>query len=438
MQLDRKKNQRDYMFKTVAVVGLGYVGLPLALAFSKVTKTIGFDLNSGKVNDLKSFRDTNNEVQRADFLSAGDIHFTANPADLSKAHYIVVAVPTPVTVEKIPDMSILEAACVLVGKNMSPGCIVIFESTVYPGATEELCVPLLERTSGLLNEKSGFLVGYSPERINPGDKNRQLQDIIKVVSGQDEETCDEVFRLYSSIITAGLFQAKNIKTAEASKVIENAQRDLNIAFMNELSVVFDRLGLDTLDVLEAAETKWNFAPYRPGLVGGHCISVDPYYLAHKSKLAGHNAKLLLTARSVNESMPRVIADKAGDLVGCDGTGVGLNVGVLGVTFKEDCNDFRNSKVFDLIKELKQKGFSVLVNDPLASKAAVYDEHNISLVDMDEMKNLSCIIVSVGHSDYKRLSPSDLFGMCSRKVLLDLKGIYDRPELKSLGFTVWRM
>jgi UDP-N-acetyl-D-galactosamine dehydrogenase len=391
--------------RAVAVVGLGYVGLPLALAFSKVTKTIGFDVNSEKVEDLKAFRDTNNEVQRDDFLSAGEIHFTNNPEDLSEAHYIVVAVPTPVTAAKIPDMSILEAACVFVGENMSPGCIVIFESTVYPGATEELCVPLLEKASGLLNEKSGFLVGYSPERINPGDKKRRLQDIIKVVSGQDEDTCDEVFLLYSGIITAGLFRAKNIKTAEASKVIENAQRDLNIAFMNELSVVFDRLGLDTLDVLEAAGTKWNFTPYRPGLVGGHCISVDPYYLAHKSKLAGHNAELILTARSVNESMPRIIVDKAADLVGFDGTGVGLNVGVLGVTFKEDCNDFRNSKVFDLIMELK---------------------------------NLSCIIVSVGHSDYKRLSPSDLFGMCSRKVLLDLKGIYDRPELKSLGFTVWRM
>ena len=426
------------MIKTVAVVGLGYVGLPLALAFSKVTKTIGFDVNLGKVDDLKAFRDHNNEVQRDDFLSAGEIHFTNNPGDLSEAHYIVVAVPTPVTAEKIPDMSILEAACLLVGKSMSPGCIVIFESTVYPGATEELCVPLLEKASGLLNEKSGFLVGYSPERINPGDKKRQLQDIIKVVSGQDEETCNEVFQLYSSIITAGLFQAKNIKTAEASKVIENAQRDLNIAFMNELSVVFDRLGLDTLDVLEAAGTKWNFAPYRPGLVGGHCISIDPYYLAHRSKLAGHNPDLILTARAVNESMPRVIANKVADLVGSDDFDVGQNIGVLGVTFKEDCNDFRNSKAFDLIKELKQKGFNVLVNDPLASKADVFDEHNISLVDIGEMKDLSCIIVSVGHSNYKSLSPSDLLGMCRSKLLLDLKGIYDRSALKDLGFTVWRM
>ena len=348
---------------TLAVLGLGYVGLPLAISFSKKIKTIGFDIDQKKINYLKNFIDPSNELTEDDFANAGDISFTSNSEELSKAKYIIVAVPTPVDENKFPDMEILKKACFIIGKNISSGSIVIFESTVYPGATEDICIPILKSSSGLENDESGFLVGYSPERINPGDKKRKLEDIVKVISGQNEKVTNEIYNLYNQIIHAGIYKAQNIKTAEASKVIENAQRDLNIAFMNELSVVFDKMNIDTLDVLKAAKTKWNFADYSPGLVGGHCIGIDPYYLTYKSQMVGHEAKLILTARSINESMAKGIVDKLTTLLPKNKLIDKVKIGILGVTFKENCSDYRNSKIIDLICELKRQDYDCVIHDP---------------------------------------------------------------------------
>ena len=426
------------MDRNLVIVGLGYVGLPLALSFSKVINTIGFDKDRSKIESLKSFIDPNGEVTLENFESAGEIKFTHNVDYINKADFIIVAVPTPVDSNNLPDLRMLENACNLIGENISPGTTIIFESTVYPGVTEEICVPLLEKSSGYNNDEDGFQVAYSPERINPGDKSRKLEDIVKVVSGQDKTTTDKVYDLYSKIITAGLYRAKNIRIAEASKVIENAQRDLNIAFMNELSVVFDKLGIDTLDVLEAAGTKWNFAPYRPGLVGGHCIGVDPYYLTFKSKSIGHNAKLMLTARKINESMPKVVADKTLELTACKNINRHPRVGVLGVTFKENCSDFRNSKVLDLIDELHSLDFDVIVHDPWADSVALKAQTNIALVPINEIKDVDVVIVAVAHNDFADLPTKFFYAISEELIVLDLKGIYSRASFVGTKITLWRL
>jgi UDP-N-acetyl-D-glucosamine/UDP-N-acetyl-D-galactosamine dehydrogenase len=422
----------------VAVVGLGYVGLPLAISFSKKVKTIGFDVNQKKIIDLKNSIDPNDELNKEDFDDAGDISFTSSPQELSKARYVIVAVPTPVDDKKFPDMTILKNACLLIGKNISPETIIVFESTVYPGVTEDICIPILEASSELENNKDGFMVGYSPERINPGDKNRKLEDIIKIVSGQNEEVANEIYDLYNQIIAAGLHKTPNIKTAEASKVIENAQRDINIAFMNELSVVFDKMGIDTLDVLEAAKTKWNFTPFTPGLVGGHCIGIDPYYLTYKSQMVGHEAKLILTARNINESMARGIVDKLNTLLPKGKIFNEIKIGVFGVTFKENCSDFRNSKIIDLIRELKSEGYDCKVHDPKVNHEELAKEHNLAITPLEQMKNLDAIILAAGHDEYTSLPVSFFEEINSKLILLDLKGMYKRELFTETKIKIWRM
>lgn len=424
----------------IAIIGLGYVGLPLAVEFGKKGPVIGFDINQNRINELKSGQDHTLEVTPEELQKAEQLSFSANLADLEESNFFIVTVPTPVDQVNRPDLTPLKKASETVGQVLKKGDIVVYESTVYPGATEEVCIPILEKVSGLKFNQD-FFAGYSPERINPGDKVNTLTKIKKITSGSTPEVADTVDAVYASIITAGTHKASSIKVAEAAKVIENTQRDLNIALVNELSVIFDRIGIDTLDVLEAAGSKWNFLPFRPGLVGGHCIGVDPYYLTHKAEEVGYHPQVILAGRRINDNMARYVARNTIKLMLQNGIDVPrAKVGVLGVTFKENCPDIRNSKVADLIKELEFWGAQVVVADPWADADEVRHEYGIELGKVDAQNPVDSVIVAVGHNEFRSLSANELrnYVKCEKPVLADVKSLFDRTEMSDAGFTVFRL
>ena len=426
--------------KKIAVIGLGYVGLPLAVEFGKQRQVVGFDVNQKRVDELKRHFDMTKECTSEQLASAQHLSFSDDINDIKDASIYIVTVPTPIDSAKRPDLRPLQSASKSVGSVLKKGDIVIFESTVYPGATEEVCVPVLEQQSAL-RFNHDFYCGYSPERINPGDKVNTLTTIKKITSGSTDAIADEIDALYNDIITAGTFKAPSIRVAEAAKVIENSQRDLNIAFVNELSVIFERLGIDTIDVLEAAGSKWNFLPFRPGMVGGHCIGVDPYYLTHKSEEVGYNPQVILAGRRINDNMARYAGKsiiKKMLQAGCDVPRA--KIGVLGITFKDNCPDIRNSKVVDLITELESWNVSVQVADPWANAEEVKLEYDIDLVSLDELSGLNAIIVAVGHEEFRSLGSDALKAMCGEGAIImgDLKSIYDKEELTAAGFDVFRL
>jgi UDP-N-acetyl-D-glucosamine/UDP-N-acetyl-D-galactosamine dehydrogenase len=416
------------MKRTVAIVGLGYVGLPLAVAFGKQQPIIGFDLKAERITELRSGQDSTDEVLPED-LAASNIDYTDNPADLGKADFIIVAVPTPIDSAKQPDLSCLTSASQMIGEHLSKGAIIVFESTVYPGVTEEVCVPVLEKASGL-KYGADFKVGYSPERINPGDKEHTLERIVKIVSAMDAESLDIVAQVYETVCLAGVYRAPNIKTAEAAKVIENIQRDLNIALINELAVIFRRLGLDTLDVLKAAGTKWNFLPFRPGLVGGHCIGVDPYYLTHKAEAAGYHPQVILAGRRINDGMGKYLAEQTVKMMIHQELNVRQSrVAVLGITFKENVPDLRNSRVVDVIDELREYGVDVRVHDPLACSDEAEREYGIRLSSLDDLKGSDAVIIAVPHETYKTRGPDGVKALLRRPdrgIVVDVKSVFE-PE-----------
>lgn len=425
---------------TVAVVGLGYVGLPLAVEFGKKYRTIGFDLSESKIAHYRDFCDPTGEVSTEDLKAAHLLTVSSDPMTLSEADVIVIAVPTPVDGAHIPDFSPLVGSSTTVGKHMKMGAIVVYESTVYPGATEEVCIPLLEQHSGM-KWKQGFHVGYSPERVNPGDKERTITKIVKVVSGDDEATLKTVGDLYASVITAGVHRASSIKVAEAAKVIENTQRDLNIALMNELALIFNRIGIDTLEVLQAAGTKWNFLPFRPGLVGGHCIGVDPYYLTHKAEMLGYHPQVILAGRRINDGMAAWVALQTVKGLINNGSAVkGARVIVLGLTFKEDCPDLRNSKVADLVEELRSFGCNVVVHDPIAVNDEAEHEYGISLTPWDELPpQADAIVAAVSHRQYRDMRLPELLGRLKKGgVFADVKSAYDAEAIREYGALLWRL
>ena len=423
----------------VAVVGLGYVGMPLAVEFGKKRTTIGFDLSTEKIAKYKQFIDPTGELTSDELRAARYLSVSAEPATLAGADYIVVAVPTPVDDAHNPDFTPLAGASKTVGLHMKPGAIIIFESTVYPGATEEICIPILEQHSGL-KWKQDFHVGFSPERINPGDKEHTLTSILKVVSGDDAHTLELVAALYETIITAGVHRASSIKVAEAAKVIENTQRDLNIALMNELAIIFDKIGIDTLEVLKAAGTKWNFLPFRPGLVGGHCIGVDPYYLTHKAEMIGYHPQVILAGRRINDGMAKFVAEKTVKSMIAAGFHVkGSKVNVIGLTFKENCPDLRNSKVADIVSELQSYGVDVSVYDPVASAADARHEYGIDLVSWEALPRADAIVAAVSHKELLARPLSDFQSKLNDGgCFIDVKSQFDKRALTEAGFSVWRL
>ena len=428
------------MSKVVALVGLGYVGLPLAVEFGKQFDTIGFDLSQAKIDSYRQFRDPTGELSSEDLRAAVHLTPTSDPSDLRRADFIIVAVPTPVDVAHIPDFSPLISASTTVGQHMKKGAIVIYESTVYPGATEEVCVPVLERESGM-RWKQDFHVGYSPERVNPGDKEHTVSRIVKVVSGDDVATLSSIADLYASVITAGIHKASSIKVAEAAKVIENTQRDLNIALMNELALIFGRMGIDTLEVLQAAGTKWNFLPFRPGLVGGHCIGVDPYYLTHKAEAIGYHPQVILAGRRINDGMGAYVAQQTLKQLIKNGNPVpGAKVIVLGLTFKENCPDLRNSKVADVIRELKELGCKVSVHDPIADSGEAEHHYGISLTPWENLPSeADAVVAAVPHKNYLAMSLRALLSSLKENgVFIDVKSAFDRTAITEAGFRMWRL
>ena len=424
---------------TVAVVGLGYVGLPLAVEFAKVFTTIGFDLSEAKIENFRRHEDPTGEVSREQFEAAKLLTVTSDPAELAAADFIVVAVPTPIDDAHQPDFGPLVSASRSVGANMKRGAIVVYESTVYPGATEEECIPVLEKHSGM-KWMQDFHVGYSPERINPGDKEHTLPRIVKVVSGDDEATLEAVAKLYEAVITAGVHRASSIKVAEAAKVIENTQRDLNIALMNELALIFEKIGIDTMEVLKAAGTKWNFLPFRPGLVGGHCIGVDPYYLTHKADKLGYHPQVILAGRRINDGMGKFVAEQVVKRLIQAGRNVkDAPVVVLGLTFKEDVPDLRNSKVIDVIRELESFGAKVYVHDPVAEDAEAQHEYGVSLTPWDQLPQASAMVAAVAHREYREMPLSELTArLAPGGVFADVKCAFDRGALEAAGLNVWRL
>lgn len=426
--------------KPIAVVGLGYVGLPLAVSMAKKFDVIGFDVKPGRIRELRKGEDRTGEVPN-DKLAAAKIEFTDNPDLLRRAAVIIVAVPTPIDGHRNPDLEPLIKASRTVGQNLAPGAVVVYESTVYPGVTEDVCVPLLERESGL-KLGSGFAVGYSPERINPGDKQHTFETITKIVSASSPEAADLLASLYGSVVSAGIHKASSIKVAEAAKVIENTQRDLNIALMNELAVIFGHMGLDTTEILEAAGSKWNFLPFRPGLVGGHCIGVDPYYLTYKAEELGFHPEVILAGRRINDRMGKYVAECAVKRLIGAGTRInGSRVGILGLTFKENVPDLRNSRVVDLVAELKDYGVEALVSDPHADPAEARAEYGIDLVPLSSLRDLDALILAVGHSEYATLDKESLrafFARPDQGVLLDVKSFFDKNMLKESGLNFWRL
>ena len=424
----------------LAIIGLGYVGLPLAAEFGKQYDTLGFDINAQRVEQLRAGHDRTLETNSAELASAVHLLFTTDADSLADRNVFIVTVPTPIDKANRPDLAPLVKASETVGKVLKAGAIVIYESTVYPGATEEVCVPILEKFSGLKFNQD-FFCGYSPERINPGDKVNTLTKIKKITSGSTADVAQKVDALYGSIIDAGTYQATSIKVAEAAKVIENTQRDLNIALVNELSVIFERLGIDTLEVLEAAGSKWNFLPFRPGFVGGHCIGVDPYYLTHKAEEVGYNPQVILAGRRINDNMSRYAAHNLIKRMLVNGIDVARStVGVLGVTFKENCPDIRNSKVVDLIHELQAWGVTVVMADPWADAAEFSHEYGLTLGTVDANNPVDSLVVAVGHHEYRDLSPAALRQYClgEKPVLADVKGLYSRHGAAEAGFTVFRL
>ncbi len=423
----------------IAVIGLGYVGLPLAIEFGKKRPTIGFDLSTAKIEAYRNGNDPTGEVAKDQFQASTHLKLTHRPEDLASADVLIIAVPTPVDEARIPDLRPLLGAAATAGKHLKKGAIVVFESTVYPGASEEDCVPVLERESGL-KWKRDFHVGYSPERINPGDKERTLTKITKVVSGDDAPTLETVDNLYGEIITAGVYRAATIKVAEAAKVIENTQRDLNIALMNELAVIFDRMGIDTREVLEAAGTKWNFLKFFPGLVGGHCIGVDPYYLTHKAEMLGYHPQVILAGRRINDGMGKFIAEKTiKGMIARDIQIRGAKVLCLGLTFKENCADLRNSKVIDVIREIRDFGCEVIVHDPLACPVEAEHEYGVTLTPWAEIPPVQAIVAAVAHQQYLEKPISELLApLQPGGVFTDIKSIHDAPAIQKEGHAVWRL
>lgn len=424
---------------SIAVVGLGYVGLPLAVEFGKKVPTVGFDLSEEKVRAYRAHVDPTGEVSTADLAAAKHFTATTDPQALGEADFIIVAVPTPVDDAHNPDFSPLIGASQSVGKHMKRGATVVFESTVYPGATEEVCVPIMERVSGM-KWKTDFFVGYSPERINPGDKERTVTKIVKVVSGDTPETLERVAKVYESVITAGVHRASSIKVAEAAKVIENTQRDLNIALMNELALIFHRLGIDTLEVLKAAGTKWNFLPFRPGLVGGHCIGVDPYYLTHKAEKVGYHPQVILAGRRINDGMGKYVAEQTvKEMIRAGFSIRGDDVVVLGLTFKENCPDTRNTRVIDVIQELKSYGANVHVHDPVANAEEAMHEYGVTLTAWDDLPKAAAVVYAVAHSEFvNRPIPEFVAKMRPGAVLTDVKCQADAAAFQKHGVTVWRL
>ncbi len=415
----------------VAVVGLGYVGLPLAVELGKKYKTIGYDQSEAKITAYRQYLDPTGEVSTTDLRAAKYFNCTIDPAEIAVADYVIVAVPTPVDMANIPDFRPLSSASATVGKYMRRGAIVIYESTVYPGATEEVCVPILEEYSKL-KWRDGFYIGYSPERINPGDKEHTLTKILKVVSGDGADTLEKVASLYESVITAGVHRASSIKVAEAAKVIENTQRDLNIALMNELSLIFDKLGISTNEVLEAAGTKWNFLKFKPGLVGGHCIGVDPYYLTHKAEMLGYHPQVILAGRRINDGMGKFLAEKLISLMINQGRVIrGARVNVLGLTFKEDCPDIRNSKVPGVIEELKAYGMEVCVHDPLADRKAAEHEYGLVLSSWEDLPKADALVIAVAHEEYRQLKIDLLLEKIEQhSCIVDVKSVINPLSLPS--------
>ena|SRR5471030_561248 len=423
----------------VGVVGLGYVGLPLAVELGKRHRTVGFDISPVKVASYRDGIDPTGEVSQAELRAAEYLTVTSQASDLAQADFIIIAVPTPVDQAHAPDFGPLNAASLTVGRHMKRGAIVVFESTVYPGATEEICVPLLEQASGL-RWRDDFHVGFSPERINPGDREHTLTTILKVVSGDDADTLEQIAGLYESIVKAGVYRASSIKVAEAAKVIENTQRDLNIALMNELAIIFDMIGIDTLEVLKAAGTKWNFLPFRPGLVGGHCIGVDPYYLTHKADMLGYHPQVILAGRRINDGMAKFVAEKTVKEIIKAGIHVkGCKVNVLGLTFKEDCPDLRNSKVADVITELRTYGVDVHVHDPLADADEALHEYGVRLERWEDLPRADAIIAAVSHAELVARPLSQLVAKVARNgCFIDVKSRFAQGELEAQGLSVWRL
>lgn len=426
----------------LALVGLGYVGMPIAVAFAKKINVIGFDTNSAKIDLYKNGIDPTHEVGD-DAIKASSVEFTDDENKLSEASFIIVAVPTPVNQDKTPDLAPVEGASHVVGRNLKKGSIVVFESTVYPGVTEDVCVPIIEKESGL---KCGidFKVGYSPERINPGDKVHRLENIRKIVSGMDKESLDEIKNVYDLVIEVGTYPVSSIKTAEAIKVVENSQRDINIAFMNELAMVFDRMGIDTNEVVDGMNTKWNALGFRPGLVGGHCIGVDPYYFTYEAERLGYHSQIVLAGRKVNDGMGAFVADAAIKKMILAGKAVrDSKVVILGLTFKENCPDTRNSKVEDIINRLKEYDIAPVVVDPWASERDAKMEYGVELKTLEDAKDADCIIVAVAHNEFKALSLDDIDSLYAdmsqaSKVLIDVKGLYSIKEVEQKGFSYWRL
>ena len=424
---------------TIAVVGLGYVGLPLAVEFGKKFRTIGYDLSSEKIAAYARHQDPTGEVSHEDFLASRHLTCSTDEAVLGEADFIIVAVPTPVDDAHTPDFGPLKSASQAVGRHLKKGAVVVFESTVYPGATEEVCIPIIEKHSGLTWKKD-FFVGYSPERINPGDKHRTLTSITKVVSGDTPETLARVAEVYGSVITAGVYAAGSIKVAEAAKVIENTQRDLNIALMNELALIFHRLGIDTTDVLEAAGTKWNFLPFRPGLVGGHCIGVDPYYLTHKAAMVGYTPQVILAGRRINDGMGKFIAEQVvKEMIASDLPVKNADAIVLGITFKENCPDVRNSKAIDVVRELTSFGMRVWVHDPIADAAACEHEYGVTLVPWDQLPKASAMVAAVSHREYADMGVARLADrVVAGGLFADVKAAHRPDEVNASGLRLWRL
>ena len=426
----------------ISLVGLGYVGMPIAVAFSKKAKVIGYDLNAAKIELYKSGVDPTNEVG-GDVVKACSVEFTADETKLREAKFHIVAVPTPVNDDHTPDLTPVESASETVGRNLTKGSVVVYESTLYPGVTEEICVPILERESGL---KCGvdFKIGYSPERINPGDKVHRLETITKIVSGMDEETLDTVAKVYELVVEAGVHRAESIKVAEAAKVIENSQRDINVAFMNELSIIFNKMGIDTLSVLKAAGTKWNFLKFYPGLVGGHCIGVDPYYLTYKAEQLGYHSQIILSGRRINDDMGKYVAENVvKKLIAADVSIKNAKVAVLGFTFKENCPDTRNTKVIDIVRELGEYGITPVIADPTADADEAKRLYGVEFVDMNVIQDCDAVVLAVAHDALKGLSQADFDKMFKpgengKKVLVDIKGLLDRKQYESAGYRYWRL
>lgn len=422
----------------ISLVGLGYVGMPIAVAFAKKAQVIGFDLNKEKIELYKSGFDPTKEVGD-DVIKNTTVEFTSESSDLKKANFHIVAVPTPVSEDHTPDLRPLESASKIVGQNLIEGSIVVFESTVYPGVTEEICIPILEKESGLICGKD-FKVGYSPERINPGDKVHRLETIVKVVSGMDLESLDVIAKVYELVVDAGVHKAASIKVAEAAKVIENSQRDINIAFMNELSLIFHKMGIDTKEVLEAAGTKWNFLKFSPGLVGGHCIGVDPYYLTHKAEQLGYHSQIILAGRKINDDMGKVVAENAIKLMIKNKKNVwNAKVGIFGFTFKENCPDTRNTKVIDIVNELKEFNIEALVFDPEADAQEAEKIYGINFVPEEQMNELDLIIIAVNHDTFAKQSMNYWLNRVNdHKVIIDLKGMLDKKEMEATNVSYWRL